>query len=101
MTSLAPLVDTPSLDKLAYQKIKEAILTFQFLPGQNLVEGELATQLGISKTPVRDALKRLEKEAWFAPAVKGTFVLTYETGHGHIFEIRVVLEGLPQGGAKR
>lgn len=96
MTSLAPLVDTPSLDKLAYQKIKEAILTFQFLPGQNLVEGELAAQLGISKTPVRDALMRLEKEGLVSrQPYKGTFVSDITNQDMvNIFEIRVVLEGL-------
>lgn len=96
MTSLAPLVDTPSLDKLAYQKIKEAILTFQFLPNQNLVEGELAAQLGISKTPVRDALMRLEKEGLVSrQPYKGTFVSEITNQDMvNIFEIRVVLEGL-------
>lgn len=96
MNSLAPLVETPSLDKLAYQKIKEAILTFQFLPGQNLVEGELATQLGISKTPVRDALMRLEKEGLVSrQPYKGTFVSEINNQDMvNIFEIRVVLEGL-------
>jgi DNA-binding GntR family transcriptional regulator len=96
MNSLAPLTDTPSLDKLAYQKIKQAILTFQFLPNQNLVEGELAAQLGISKTPVRDALMRLEREGLvMRQPYKGTFVTDInKQDMVNIFEIRVVLEGL-------
>lgn len=96
MNSLSPLDDTPSLDKLAYQKIKQAILTFQFLPNQNLVEGELAQQLGISKTPVRDALLRLEREGLVSRLpYKGTFVSDINRQDMvNIFEIRIVLEGL-------
>jgi len=96
MSSLSPLDDTPSLDKLAYQKIKQAILSFQFLPNQNLVEGELAAQLGISKTPVRDALLRLEREGLVSRLpYKGTFVSDInKQDMVNIFEIRIVLEGL-------
>lgn len=96
MPTLSPLTESPSLDKLAYDKIKEAILTFKFLPDQILLEGELAAQLGISKTPVRDALMRLEKEGLVARIpYKGTYVssLTNED-MANIFRIRIVLEGL-------
>jgi DNA-binding GntR family transcriptional regulator len=96
MPSLAPLNDSPSLDKLAYEKIKEAILTFKFLPNQSLVEGELASQLAISKTPVRDALMRLEKEGLVTRiAYKGTYISDINNQDmANIYEIRIVLEGL-------
>jgi DNA-binding GntR family transcriptional regulator len=96
MPNLAPLKDSPSLDKLAYEKIKEAILNFQFLPNQALVEGDLASQLGISKTPVRDALMRLEKEGLVTRiAYKGTYVSDVNNQDmANIFDIRIVLEGL-------
>jgi len=96
MVSLSPLSEPPSLDKLAYEKIKEAILTFQFLPNQALVEGELASQLGISKTPVRDALMQLEKEGLVARIpYKGTYVSDINNQDmANIFQIRIVLEGL-------
>ena len=96
MVTLSPLKDSPSLDKLAYEKIKEAILTFQFLPNDALVEGELASQLGISKTPVRDALMRLEKEGLVTRIpYKGTYVSDINNQDmANIFTIRIVLEGL-------
>lgn len=96
MISLSPLSEPPSLDKLAYEKIKQAILTFQFLPNQALVEGELAAQLGISKTPVRDALMRLEKEGLVTRVpYKGTYVSDINNQDmANIFQIRIVLEGL-------
>jgi len=96
MTPLTPLEESPSLDKLAYERIKDAILSFQFLPKQALVEGELAVQLGISKTPVRDALMRLEKEGLVSRvSYKGTFVADINNQDmQNIFMIRIVLEGL-------
>lgn len=96
MPALSPLTEAPSLDKLAYDKIKEAILSFKFLPDQILLEGDLAAQLGISKTPVRDALMRLEKEGLVTRIpYKGTFVSSINNEEmAHIFQIRIVLEGL-------
>lgn len=96
MPALTPLTESPSLDKLAYDQIKEAILTFKFLPNQALIEGELASQLGISKTPVRDALMRLEKEGLVVRvAYKGTYVSDINNDDmANIFQIRMALEGL-------
>lgn len=48
-----------SRTELVLEAIRRAILTHQLLPGQALVETELAGQLGVSKTPVREALKVL------------------------------------------
>ncbi len=96
MNPLTPLDESPSLDKLAYDRIKEAILTFHFLPKQALVEGELASQLGISKTPVRDALMRLEKEGLVSRvSYKGTYVSDINNQDmANTFMIRIVLERL-------
>ncbi|MFJ9902475.1 GntR family transcriptional regulator [Streptomyces sp. NPDC101152] len=49
----------PSRTEAVLEAIKHAILTGEFKPGQALVEAELAERLGISKTPVREALKTL------------------------------------------
>ncbi|MHC1783675.1 MAG: GntR family transcriptional regulator [Anaerolineaceae bacterium] len=96
MSKLSPLGGTASLDKLAYDKIKDAILTFHFLPNQALIEGELASQLGISKTPVRDALMQLEREGLVSRVpFKGTYVSDLNNQDmADIYEIRGVLEGL-------
>jgi DNA-binding GntR family transcriptional regulator len=96
MGALKPLKVDISLDKLAYDRIKDAILTFQFMPGEILIEGELATQLGISKTPVRDALIWLEKEGLVTRIpFKGTHVTDINNQDMvNFLEIRTVLEGL-------
>jgi len=96
MESLPPVQGHFSLKDQAYRAIKEAILSFQFKPGDPLVESDLAAQLGISKTPVRDALFELEKEGLVSKVLfKGTYVsdVTPEDVK-QIFEIRAVLEGL-------
>src|SRR5512147_3090502 len=46
----------------AYRGIKELILTLAIKPGETVSENKLARTLGISRTPVREALNRLEQE---------------------------------------
>ncbi len=93
---LTPIGNPVSLEKLAYDSLKEAILTFRLKPGENLVESDLAHQLGISKTPVRDALLRLEKEGFIIKIpYKGYYVMEItRQSVADMFEIRAVLEGL-------
>lgn len=58
-----PLTDTglmPSRTARVLEIIRTAILSGELAPGSALVEQELAAQLGVSKTPVREALKTLE-----------------------------------------
>lgn len=85
-----------SLKDRAYRAIKEAIVTLSLEPGTALVENDLAAQLGISKTPVRDALQELEREGFVTRvAFKGTYVTDLTTQDvKEIFQLRAVLEGL-------
>lgn len=94
--ALTPLKDSLSLNSLAYNQIKEAILTFKFLPNEALIEGDLASQLGISKTPVRDALMQLEQDGLVERiAFKGTYVSGISNQDmANTYQIRIVLEGL-------
>lgn len=46
----------------AYNKIKEMILHMEMLPGSRIPEIQIAEKLGISRTPIHDALRRLEAE---------------------------------------
>jgi DNA-binding GntR family transcriptional regulator len=90
-------VDTVlSLKDKAYAAIKEAILSLQLEPGKLLIEGELAEQLGVSKTPVRDALQQLEREGFVTRVLfKGTYVTDVTMRDmTEVFQLRAVLEGL-------
>ncbi|WP_142384123.1 GntR family transcriptional regulator [Neobacillus cucumis] len=51
-----------TLGKVAYDKIREEIITLNFKPGQMLSESELASVLGVSRTPIREAFLMLLQE---------------------------------------
>ncbi len=50
------------LTDLAYQRIEELIVTLRLAPGEAVSEYQLSEQLGIGRTPVREALQRLSRE---------------------------------------
>ncbi|RAL26490.1 GntR family transcriptional regulator [Thermoflavimicrobium daqui] len=55
-------ISRPTLREQVYQALKKAIVTLELEPGQRLNDVELASQFGVSRTPVREALKRLEDD---------------------------------------
>ncbi|MEU0468375.1 MULTISPECIES: GntR family transcriptional regulator [Amycolatopsis] len=59
---LSSLERHESLAEQAYQQIRESIASGALTPGQKLTERNLAFMLGVSPTPVREALRRLEQE---------------------------------------
>lgn len=54
--------NTMTLREKVLQALRNAILNFQLLPGDRLVERDLCEQLGVSRTSVREALRHLESE---------------------------------------
>lgn len=71
-----PKLERPGpLRERVYEALLELITTRALLPGQHLVESELAGHLGVSRQPVREALQRLNTEGWvdLRPA-QGAFV---------------------------
>lgn len=52
-------VDMPTLSEKVFESIKNRILDFSYLPGVKLSDDEIATELKMSRTPVREALNRL------------------------------------------
>lgn len=79
-----------------YQTLKKAIITLEFEPGQRLNDNDLAEKFGVSRTPVREALKRLEDEG-LVEAVPGSITrvtpLKLEEGN-HAFTVVAVLHAL-------
>ncbi len=56
------IIKQPSLRMMVYEKLKEAILSGTIPRGARLYESKLAEEMGISRTPVREALHALERE---------------------------------------
>lgn len=57
---------TMSKSEAAYATLRKRILGGTYAPGQRLVLSSLASELGTSSVPVREALRRLEAEGWLA-----------------------------------
>ncbi|MET7394338.1 GntR family transcriptional regulator [Dactylosporangium sp. NPDC005572] len=80
----------------AVEQLRERILGGEYAPGERLGEVDLAEKLGVSRTPVREALRRLSAEGLVELTTnKGARVVEYPREDlDHIFEIRARLEGL-------
>jgi len=59
---MSPASPQPDQADRAYQAIREDIAAGRYAPGQRLVEAEIARRAGVSRTPVRQALRWLERE---------------------------------------
>ncbi|MDO5114874.1 MAG: GntR family transcriptional regulator [Synergistaceae bacterium] len=55
------------LSTQVYESIKRDIISLKYAPGTPLKERELAQSIGVSRTPVREALQRLSQECWVVP----------------------------------
>ena len=79
----------------ALRRLQEAIASGELQPNQRLVERDLAKILGMSRTPVREALRRLEATAYITRLPTGGIIVTdHSPKQIHdLYEIRRVLEG--------
>lgn len=60
--SFAPSVDSKPIREIAYETLKHAIITGQVPAGTRIVETDYADRLHISRTPLREALRKLERD---------------------------------------
>jgi DNA-binding GntR family transcriptional regulator len=78
----------------AYQRLREDILTGKIRPNQRLIEEELAELLQVSRTPVREGLKRLAAEGLVFSRRRGWVVREHSNEEiREIYEARAALEG--------
>ena len=84
---------TPGRD--AYALILEAIDMGEYRPGDKLVESDLAERLGVSRTPVREALKRLETQSLLTRSGRSLIVSSLDHNQlSELYAVRTELEGL-------
>lgn len=89
------MAQVKSTHKDAYTLILEAIDTGIYRPGDRLVESELADRLGVSRTPVREALQRLETQSLLARDGRSLIVASLDHNQmAELYVVRAELEGL-------
>lgn len=89
------LTSNPPLRDQAYTTLKDAILAGKFAPGDHLVELEIANSLGLSRSPVREAFRRLEQEGFLQVTRAGVTVqqVSLKDIQG-VYLVRQHLEGM-------
>lgn len=92
--SLSPIAQQSSLATLAYEHIKAAIIVGDLKPGSLYTVAQFAEALGVSRTPVRDALLMLSQDGLLEMVRNRGFKLgsINETELEEIFQLRLMLE---------
>lgn len=82
------------LGRRVFEQIKGMILRGEIPPGRRIVESEIALSMGISRTPVREAVHKLEAEGFLTPLSKGGYAVRGLTISDieDTFDIRSILE---------
>lgn len=83
-----------TLSQKAYERIKTGILSLEFPPGSVLQERTLAEMLGISRTPLREALHTLMREKWLSVAARSYSRVrdVHLVDLRELYEVREILE---------
>jgi len=87
------------LRELVLDAIRDAIIKGSLQPRERLMEIQMAEELGVSRTPIREALRKLELEGFIVMVPrKGAYVADLSFKDiADVFEIRAALEGLAAG----
>lgn len=88
--------EAPSQAEAAYRQLRDKLIMLDIRPGEPINDGQLAAELGFSRTPVREAIKRLEVDHLvISYPRRGTFATTVDfTELADVSEIRELLEPL-------
>jgi len=88
--------ENKSLTSLIFDKIREDILNDKYTPGEKIVEAKLAEEIGVSRTPVREALKQLELDG-LVENIPNRGVIVKGVSKQDIYDIytiRIAIEGI-------
>ena len=94
VTMIRPLQRPVPLRQSVYDALIDLIVGGELLPGQHMVETDLARQLGVSRQPIREALHRMEAEGWvdLRPS-QGAFVhVPTDSEVDELLDVRALLE---------
>lgn len=90
-----PRKNSLSVREKTYEYLKSNIFSGRFRPGTRLTEEHLAEELGVSRTPVREALHKLEQDGLIEPLESRGFCIPLDSPEEieDLFDLRTVLEG--------
>ncbi|WP_424965792.1 MULTISPECIES: GntR family transcriptional regulator [unclassified Dinoroseobacter] len=89
------MIEPKPAQKDAYDLILEAIDVGVYRPGDRLVESDLADRFGVSRTPIREALQRLETQSLLARDGRSLIVASLDHSQmAELYVVRCELEGL-------
>ncbi len=99
MAEEAPRQPLAATRQRVREELRERILTGRLKPGDRLVERELAEDLGVSRVPVREAIRSLEAEGFLAVQSPRRIVVRQlaRADVEELFDVREALEGLAAG----
>ena len=88
------IIKQKSIREQVYESLKEAIVNGEIESGEKIIELEYAEKFGVSRTPLREALRMLELEGLVSSAEKGGVTVNYISKEDieEIYKIRVALE---------
>ena len=93
--SLEPMVESRPIREIAYDVLKKAIITGEIPAGERIVETDYADRLHISRTPLREALRKLERDGLVEYVIRrGVVVRAFTEDVDQIYTIRNSLEML-------
>jgi DNA-binding GntR family transcriptional regulator len=94
--ALSLAVEHENLDDKIYARLRGLILERQLLPGERILVDHLAVEMGVSRTPILNALRRLSQEgAVQVYPRRGIYVRRYDKAEmARLFAVREVLDGL-------
>lgn len=94
MAEALPVIAAEALTDRAAQSLRDAIVEGRLRPGQRLVEVRLASQMGVSRAPVREALRILEREGLVTSRPRRGVSVTVLSKHDvqEIYGLRSALE---------
>jgi DNA-binding GntR family transcriptional regulator len=89
-----PRINTPKVSEMVYSILREKIISKEFAEGERLELDDICKHLGVSKTPIKEALSHLESEGLVRILPRsGTFVSNFsKTDIEDSFDVRRVLE---------
>jgi DNA-binding GntR family transcriptional regulator len=99
--SLASVRRNKSLQEQAYHALRTSILSGELAPGQRIVETQLAEQIQVSRTPIREAIRQLQRDTLVKADERGNLRVTTISADDvvQLYDCRMALERLSVEGA--